>query len=686
MPELLAPAGSAEGVAAAVQSGADAVYMSFDTLAARQAWELTEDEFGRAVQFAHVRGVKVYAVLDSSVTDETLPLILENARRASRMGADALIADDPGLIWCLRRILPSMPLHAGDRLCVHSLDGVRVCAAMGVSRVCLSRELSRDQLAAICEKSPIQLEIPVHGPLCPAFAGSCLLPGLKGPVGGPCPGLCREGFACDIRGRHPLAMKDLCLLDDLDFLSTLPIAALRIDGRERRPEYVAAVTGVYSRAVGTGRRPSEEDRELIQNAFPAAGFTAGYLRGSDMTTMLGLSERESRQDSPFYAAIRKNYLNREYQRVDVTFEAQLDLEGPLKLTARDDRGNEAYAEGGRSELAFHTEMTHTLLQTELFKTGGTPFKCAGVSSRIQKGIWLDPAQIAPVRDSVLEQLMEKRYTAQTRSESPLPELPHIPGRTDPPVLTVSVQKCSQLSARLLSLSPPVVYLPLEEAVSGDKRLEPFLADPNISVCAVLPPVIYDSELGRVTELMMKARQLGITEAAVGNLGHVIFAKRLGFEVRGDLGLRVRNSTSLAVLLNLRLRSAALTPELSAAKVRSIEKYMDTEILVYGRMPLMVTAGCLIRAQTGVCSCDSFNGFPDASGFLNPVTRGFGCRNTLWSAQKLHLVSRSREYLTSGLWGVRLNFTTENAQECVRIAERYLELGSYEPSSTTQGNY
>ena len=144
--------------------------------------------------------------------------------------------------------------------------------------------------------------------------------------------------------------------------------------------------------------------------------------------------------------------------------------------------------------------------------------------------------------------------------------------------------------------------------------------------------------------------------------------------------------SLAVLLNLRLRSAALTPELSAAKVRSIEKYMDTEILVYGRMPLMVTAGCLIRAQTGVCSCDSFNGFPDASGFLNPVTRGFGCRNTLWSAQKLHLVSRSREYLTSGLWGVRLNFTTENAQECVRIAERYLELGSYEPSSTTQGNY
>ncbi len=686
MPELLSPAGCAESVSAAVQSGADAVYLSFGTLLEKRAFDLSEDEFGRAVQFAHVRGVKVYAVEDYRVTDDSLPQCVENARRASRMGADAVIADDLGLIWALRRALPTMPIHAGEGLGIHDLAGVKLCAAMGISRVALSRELDKKSLAAICAASPIEVEIAVHGKMCPAFTGSCLLPGLQDNLGGPCAGQCRSGFISDVRGRHPLGMKDLCLVDELEFLLSLKPAALRIEGRDRRPEYCAAVTGVYSRALGTLRRPSEEDRELLRGAFPASGFTRGFLGASDMSSMMGLSGTESREDTPFYAAVRKNYLNREYQRVDVTFDAELTLEGPLRLTARDDRGNEAFAEGGRSELAFHTEMNHTLIQTELFKTGGTPFKCAGVTSRIQKGVWMDPREIAPVREQVLADLLQKRFTSEQRAEGIVPELPAVPANRDLPVLTVSVLKCSQLSRRIAQLSPPVVYVPLEEAASGDKRLEPFLEDPNISVCAVMPRVLFDSELGQAAELLMKVRQLGVTEAAAGSLGHIIFLRKLGFDVRGDLGLQVRNSTSLAVLLGLRLKSAALAMELSSQRVRSLRKYMDTELVVYGRMPLLYSAGCLIRANTGVCSCDSFTGFTDSSGFQNPVTRGFGCRNTLWSAQKLHLVGRSREYLSAGLWGVRLAFTTENAEECARIAERYLERGSYEPSSTTEGRF
>ncbi len=685
--ELLSPAGSAEGVAAAVQSGADAVYLSFSAGEKRESWELSEDELGRAAQFCRVRGVKVYVCLDFPAADDWFPVALEHARRASRMGADALVVSDIGLIWALRRALPSMPIHAGEALGIHDSDGVKLCAAMGVTRVAVARELSLEALRRICREASIEIEYPVHGPLCPAYAGQCLLPTLRGGGAGPCPHWCLKEFAAGTKERHPLAMKDNCLLAKLEELREAGVSAVRIDGRERRPEYAAAVTGVYSRALGTGRRPPKEDLELLENAFPAGGFTSGYLTGGDFADMLGAAGEEPRGDTPFYTAVRKNYLNHEYQRVPVTFEAELRLETPFTLTARDREGNVVSGEGSATpELAFHSELTPAMVRTELYNTGGTPFVCDGVTCRIQKGIYMDPAELGPVRDKLLRELMLRRTGFTPRAESREMELPPYPSPTDPPVLTVSVLKCSQLSNRILRLAPPVVYLPLEEAASGDKRLEPFLDDRRVSVCVQLPPVLYDSELGKITGLLLKVRQMGVTEAAVSNPGHIVFARKLGFAVRGDTGLNVRNSGALAVLLSLKLKSAALAMDLNAPRVRGMKKYLDTELVVYGRMPLMVTAGCLIRARTGVCSCDTALSFPDSQGFECPVTRGFECRNTLWSSQKLHLIRRSREYLSAGLWGVRLAFTTENADECARICERYLELGSYEPGTTTEGKF
>lgn len=685
MTELLSPAGSAEGVSAAVQGGAGAVYLSFSSGVRRGSFDLTEDEFGRAASFCRARGVKLYAVIDALPTDDDFSAAVENARRASRMGADGIVVSDLGLIWALRRALPSMPLHAGEELGIHNLDGVKLCAAMGVRRVALAREVPREDLLSIIKGSPIEIEAAIHGPQCAAFKGQCLLPALHG-ESLPCRRFCITDYPHTVRGRHPLAMRDLCLASEVEFLKSAGAAALRIDGRERRPEYIFAVTSVYSKLIGTGRDPAAEDMALLSEAYHSVDFTEGYLAGGNFADMMGEPYTGEDEDTPFYSAMRRSYLNREFQRVGVSFDVRARLEEPISISVTDDRGNTVSAEGASPELAFHQETTPTSIQTELFKTGGTPFICAAVNSDVQKGIYIAPQEIAQVRDSLLRELLTRRVSAEPRAESPVPELPPQPNDPKLPVLTVFSQKCSQLSTRLLSIAPPVIYLPLEEAVSGDKRLEPFLASERVSVCAALPPVIFDSELARLTELLMKARQLGITEVLAGSIGQVIFARRLGFEVRGDISLNIRNSQSLAVLLGLRLKSAALSPTLPSGAVRSMRKYMDTELQVYGREPVMYTAGCLVRAETGVCSCDTFGGISSSQGFDHPVSRGFGCRNTLWSAQKLHLAPRSREYLTSGLWGVRLNFTTENAEECARIAERYLELGDYEPSASARFFY
>lgn len=686
MAELVSWAGSAEGVSAAVQSGADAVIVGFGIGEKRGRLELSEDELGRAAQFCRVRGVKLYVAMDVLPTDDALPLALEKARRAARMGADALMAEDIGLIWALRRAVPSMPLHGGTGLGIHDRDGLRLCASMGLKRVALPPHLTKAQLEGLCKDAPLELEAQVHGPLCPAVAGTCRLTDFEEQPGGQCRWECVSRFAPAVGTRRPLALKDLCLVDELEFLQKAGLAALRIDGRDRRPEYVAAVTGVYTRALGTGRKPSGEDRALLKDAYPAAGFTAGALSGADYGDMLGMAQPEPEGDTPFYTGVRKNYLNHEFQRVEVDFEARLSLGSPFTLTVRDDRGNVLTMEGEEPELAFHTATTPAMLQTELFKTGGTPYRCGIVSAAIAKGVWLDPAKVAPVRDALLKELTARRMAFEPRSEGSVPELPPPAVSPETPVLTVSVLKADQLTPRLLSLAPPVVYLPLEEAVSGNKRLEPYLASEHIAVCAQLPPVIAETELGRVAELLFKARQLGIGQVSVSNVGHIVFCRKLGFEVRGEPGLNVRSSYTLAVLAGLRLKSAALRGDMTARDVRALKKYTDTELTVYGREALMETSGCLVRAQTGACSCDSFTGLTGDGGFTFPVTRAFGCRNTLWSGKKLHLASRSREYLTSGLWGVRLCFTTENPEECARVAERYLELGTYEPQSVTNGKY
>ncbi|MGM9522453.1 MAG: DUF3656 domain-containing protein [Oscillospiraceae bacterium] len=685
MLELVSPAGSAEGVTAAIQSGADAVYLSFGGISSSAGCDLTEDEFGRAAEFVRVRGAKIYAVIDLSPFDEDFSAAVENARRACRMGADAVIVHDVGLIWALRRAVPSMPIHTGPRLGIHNLDGVKLCAAMGVKRVSLSPELSSSELEYICKNSPVEIEIAVHGPSCASFGGHCLLSafGSQSAMRGVCPRPCLSSFSQNGRGRHPLAMKDICLINHLESIKSCGAAAVRIDGRERRPEYCAAVTGVYARALSTGKSPSKEELKLLSQAFPAGGFTDGYFTGT-ADSLTAVPGEEPQGDSPFYSAIRKSYLNREFQRVPVQYSASVSLGGPLKLTVQDDRGNLASGEGGKSELAFHQELTTALLQTELYKTGGTPFLCTDVRCGIEKGIYFNPQDIGPLRDELLGQLMKKRVYLEPRAEGAVPMLPPVPNVSEVPVLTASFLYANQLSHRILELAPPVLYLPLEEIIANAQMLEPYLSADNISVCAVLPHFIRDSELGEITELLLKARQLGVEQVLAGNLGHIIFARKLGFDVRGDYSLNVRNSSTLAAMSGFNLLSLTLSPEMSAPRVRTISKRIPSELIVYGRQPLIYTDMCVVKNMTGVCSCDSFSGISDNSGFLHPVTHGFKCRNTVWSYDKLFLAGRSREYLASGLWGVRLCFTTENAAECAAITERYLEMNDYEPSSSTRG--
>ncbi len=685
MSELVAPVGSAEGISAAVQSGADAVCVSFGGTPAASGYDITEDEFARGCRFCRARGVKVYAIIERVPFDDDFASAVETGRRASRMGADGIIVNDMGLIWALRQATPELPVHAGSKLGIHNLYGVRLAAAMGATRVALSPDLERRDIGDICAKSPVEIEVAVHGPVCPSIPGQCLLPAFNGDIGmwrDVCPEFCRDYFPCESsRKCAPFDRADLCLADYVGVLRDMGVAALSIIGRHRRPEYVAAVTGVYAKLMSTGAHPSEEDYSVLLAANPVSGLSTGRFDGSDQEIKISAPNQNS---DAFYETVRRDYLSHEFQRVNIRFAGIVTRGEPFKLAVSDDRGFTLFAEGAVPELAFHQEADSAYLLTELSKTGGTPFTCTDVRFNIEKGLFLHPRQIAPVRDKLLAELLEKRAEFEIRGEGDLNMPPREPNSPEPPVLTISLLRCSQLSKRLLELAPPVVYLPLNEVVSGNAELEPFLESEDISVCPALPAFIRDSEMGAVMEKLLRARELGVREVLVGNIGHIVPLKKLGFEVRGDYSLNIRNSVSLYAMSAFYLKSVTLPPDMSAPRARAISKNLPVELIVYGRVPLMPTGDCVIRTVTGACSCDGFTGIADRSGFVFPVTHDGLCRTTVWSSRKTFLAKRSQEYMSSGLWGVRLVFTTEDEDECATVAARYLELNDYEPVAYDTG--
>lgn len=691
MLEILSPAGSAEAVVAAVQNGADAIYMGFGEFNARRnAKNFSEEEFNSAVEYCRIRGVKTHVTMNTLLSDREIPAALEQARIACRAGVDALIVQDLGMVQVLRQALPDMELHGSTQMSVHNLEGVRIAAAMGLKRVVLARELSREEIAYICQNSPIEIEVFVHGALCMCYSGQCYMSAVIGRRSGNrglCAQPCRQRYDTGVHNcQYPLSLKDNCLVAYLEELEQMGVASVKIEGRMRRPEYAAIVTGIYSRAAKQHQAPSAEDMRMLTAAFSRQGFTDGYYRDLKGPDMFGIRTEEDKKEQMVFSSAKKSYLNGEYQRIPVRFVAQIKAGESAKLVAIDDSGNSAAAEGQVPEKAFNRELTDAVLKTQLHKTGGTPFVCEGVKCRVEPGLSLATSSINEMRRSVLVELMQKRRVVTPRREEDYTPCPELPNPTSPAVYTLSFLKASQLSPAIADMSPAFVYLPAEEFEKAETALTPFLANPNIRLGVTLPRIIHDNERKKALKLLKRARAMGATEALCGNIGQLLLAREAELQPRGDFGLNVFNSESLQVLKNLGLQSATLSFELRLQQIRDISKCLDTEILVYGRLPLMVTENCMIRSSQGVCCCDSFRGITDKTGACFPVLKEFGCRNVLYNSQKLFLADKMEDIDRLGLWAARLSFTTENPQECVSVLQRFMGLSDASPAGCTRGLY
>ena len=687
MLELLAPAGSMEAVTAAVQNGADAVYMGYgDFNARRNAKNFSPEEFAAAVSYCHLRGVKVYLTLNTLLTDRELPEGAKVAAQASELGVDAVLVQDLGVLRMLRQAAPDMPVHASTQMTVHNLAGVLTCAELGMTRVVLSRELSADQIAYICEHSPIEIEVFAHGALCMCYSGQCFLSSVIGGRSGNrglCAQPCRLKYGwMDKADAYPLSLKDLSLAGHLRELRRMGVACVKLEGRMKRPEYVAVVTGIYARAIREDREPTEEELEQLRAAFSRQGFTQGYYLDEQGPDMFGVRE-ETREPKELFAAARNTYQSGEAQRVPVTFYAMLRPGEPARVGVEDPDGRVATVEGPVPEAARTRPLTAEAVTTQLSRTGGTPYRCGQVRALVEENLSLPLAALNALRREALEKLSVQRQEPPRRRAGEYHAGARYENRREEPVLTISVRRAEQLTDELLRLRPALVYVPLDELAA---HLEKAAGTEHTSIGVSLPRVAWDREYPGLREKLEQVRALGVKDALLGNLGMFPIARELGFTLRGDFGLEIYNAQALKEYKRLGLQSATLSFELKLAQIRDLSKCLDTELITYGRLPLMLMENCIIKNRTGSCGCQNTNILTDRKGARFPVVSAPGCRNELLNSQKLFLADKAADYRRIGLWAQRLLFTTENPRECVQVAQRYLEQGSWAPNEYTRGLY
>lgn len=688
--ELLAPAGSMEALRAAVCNGADAVYLGADTFNARiNARNFSAADLQEAVVYCHVRGVKVHLTLNTLVLDREMPRAAELIRLATSCGVDAFIVQDLGMVSLCRQLAPDVPIHASTQMSIHSLEGVMEAAALGCSRVVLARELPAEEIAHICKKSPVEIEVFVHGALCMCYSGQCYLSSVIGRRSGnrgQCAQPCRlpYGYGRFESTRYPLSLKDNCLAGELDELRRMGVASIKIEGRMKRPEYVAIVTRAY-RTVLNGGKLMPSDLQELETAFSRQGFTDGYFRGQTGSDMFG-RRQEGEDTADLFASARATYEQGEPQRIGVRFYAMIRRGEPAQLAVEDPDGNLCRTRGPVPEQAVYRSLTPQDLEQQLKKTGGTPYLCTAVRSSLDPDLMLPASAINAMRRDVIAELTAKRGRAAPARLNAYDEPPRYDGIAGEPQLTIAVRTAGQITSRMLSMKPTVLYVPLSELAEHPDL--PQRVSVETQLAAILPRVIWSGELAPVARQLRTVYEMGVRQVLAGNLGQLHIARAAGFAVRGDFGLNIVNSRAMRYLREQGLDSQLLSFELTLPQIRDISKAVPAELLIYGRLPLMLMENCVMKNRTGICACQTGTvRLVDRVGEEFPIVKDPGtCRNVLLNGKKLYLLDKKDALRGMGLWALRLQFTTENPGEIDKVLMDYQGRAVFDAGSYTRGLY
>ncbi|MCC8196401.1 MAG: U32 family peptidase [Ruminococcus sp.] len=659
-PELLAPCGSMESLAAALKSGCDAVYIGGLNFSARQnAGNFSHEDILEAVGECHRRGVKIYQAINIAVFDSELESLAEEIKFACDAGIDGLIVQDRAVERIVRESCPDMPLHASTQMTLHFADGVLWANEHDYKRVVLSRELDRETIRKLSELG-VETEIFVHGALCMSVSGQCYLSAMIGSRSanrGLCAGACRLPFSSTgkPRDKYALSLKDLTLIEDAEELQNIGVSSLKIEGRMKRPEYVSAATGEF-RAALDGK---EYDYELLRSAFSRSGFTDGYYSGKRDSTMFGARSYEDVTDmTASLTQIHEKYKS-ECPRFELSMRLTVKRGENATLTATDGVETTTFM-GAIPQEAINRPLTTDAAVSQLGKLGGTLYRAGEITAEIDDGLMLPLSELNYLRRQAVEHFDKIRQDRLTviKDFTPASYLPEAPEKPKKPASWwVSVEKLSQLE----QIDCERVIIPLSLAKS-------YIESGRDPKNAIISPPRFTLHAEKVEANLREAKALGFDKAMATNSGYVYMLPRLGFETVGGFGLNITNSLSADEYALDGLSALTLSFELKAAQLSGIRAAVPKGAILYGRLPLMIMANCPIKAETGCHNCS--HSLTDRTGTVFPVQ----CRmtggedyNELLNSKTLYLPDKLGYFDID--FGI-LMFTDESTEEIKAILEDY----------------
>ena len=598
MSEVLAPCGSFESLFAALNSGADAVYVGLKNFSARKnAENFSDEELEKAVFECHKRGVKLYVTLNTLVFDREIADLAECIKTTARCGVDGLIIQDIGAAALAKEICPELPRHASTQMTLNSVCGVRAAEKLGFSRVVIGRELSKDEIAYISENTSTELEVFVHGALCVCVSGQCYMSSLFGGRSGN-RGLCAQPCRLDFsyKDRHNvISLKDQSLIEHLREQELSQITSYKIEGRMKRPEYVACAVDACRKSL----YGKPYDIERLSGIFSRGGLTEGYFDGS-MLDMNGIRGKEDVENSAAALKGIKELYKSEYPRV------------PLDMHITIKRGHGISCGGSRGKYGVFTFVDDTVPEEatgkpldeksvceRMSKLGGTPFYARNITAEVDEGLYVPAAVLNRIRRTICEQalLEAPKYSIReyvlTRKAAM---------RKDGTIQYRAEVSTKKQLEQALRLDFELIYTPiglLDEHTPRKERI------------AVIPPLVLTDCEEECEERLLEFREMGFNKGLAHTLAHAELLKKCGFNILGGYRMNVLNSLSAKACSDLGFRDITLSFEGKASELAEIRSERPLGIVGYGKLPLMLTRRCPIA-----------NGKP--CGRKNAIFGGEGC--------------------------------------------------------------
>ena len=686
--ELLAPAGSLEILKGVIESGADAVYVGGSMFGARAyANNFTEEELLEAIDFAHLRGVKVYLTVNTLIKNSEFSKLYDYLLVYYKRGLDAVIVQDIGVVKAIHEYFPSMEIHTSTQMTVTGADGVRFLSQFGVTRVVMAREVSLAEMKRIHEETGMELEAFVHGALCYSYSGQCLFSSILGGRSGNrgrCAQPCRLPYTVEgKKDEYILSLKDMCGIKALDKLHDAGVYSLKIEGRMKQLEYACGVVKYYRSYIDSKKPVSDADYDRIKALGNRCGFTDRYYfdhNGSDMVTYVKpnfVSNAAEPSPEKRKLSIEKELVLREgepgsltVKRGDVTYKSSIEpvsaaLKAPLDKKAAIDRIN---------------------------KTGDTDFEFSHIKAQIGENVFVPNGALNKLRRDAISGLCDKllkkyyRNDARYADISSMCELPehvvksdaaHEDGAVNAKDYTTicSCMTRAQLDTLIGYECFDVFYLDFD--MYDRKTLIQQFADDvksltkrNKKVYLMLPTIFRADSSDYFVSIAKELDKVSFEGFVVKNYEELYLTENLftGKKVILDHNMYTFNDVSKSAFFEHGVSGDTVPLELNSREIMH-RNNIGSQMIVYGYYPLMTTANCVHKNTKGCDKKQKLIYLKDRYNKSFAVCNNCKeCYNTIYNSLPTMLTKNISKLKEAGIRSFRYSFTIETPKQIKAVMD------------------